>query len=163
MSKSSGLAVLALLVGVSALGLGAYQLLFATPTDTKSGIKNTWYSFDKTSHYAGQAPLDIAIDSLLINFTVKSGESVYFHFNTMLHVSQGERFIFNFVLDNVILGGSPYPNWTIERTNNTLPISLQLSLDTVSAGAHNVTIGIYSRDATNYISSSTLLVQTYVP
>ncbi len=163
MSKSTGLAVLALLVGVSALGLGAYQMLFVTPIDTKSGIKHTWYSFDRSSHYAGQAPLDIAIDSLLINFTVKSGESVYFHFNTMLHVPGDVNFVFNFVLDSVILWGSLYPGWTIEVFNSTLPVSLQLSLDTVSAGAHNITIGIYSRDAANYISSSTLLVQTYIP
>ncbi|KKM19634.1 hypothetical protein LCGC14_1653660, partial [marine sediment metagenome] len=47
-------------------------------------------------------------------------------------------------------------------TNSTLAVSLQLSLDSVSAGVHNVTIGIYSRDAVNYISSSSLLVQTYI-
>ncbi len=160
MSKSSVLAVLALVVGASGLGLGAYQMLLVTPA--QSGIKHTWYSFDNTSHYAGQAPLDIAIDSLLITFSVKSGESVYLHFNTMLHVPGSMWFLFNFVLDSVILGGSLYPDWSIEQSNSTLVVSLQLSLDTVSAGAHNVTIGIYSRDAANYISSSSLLVQTYI-
>ncbi len=160
MSKSSVLAVLALIVGASGVGLGAYQILLVTPS--QSGIKNTWYSFDKDSHYAGQAPLDIAIDSLLIIFSVSSGESVYLHFNTMLHVPGSVSFIFNFVVDSVILLGSLYPDWIIEQTNSTLAVSLQLSLDSVSAGVHNVTIGIYSRDAVNYISSSSLLVQTYI-
>ena len=161
MSKSSVLGVLALIVGASGLGLGAYQILLVTPS--QSGIKHTWYSFDNSVHYAGQAPLDIAIDSLLITFSVKSGESLYLQFNTMLHVPGSESFIFNFVLDRVILWGSPYPDWIIEQTNSTLAVSLQLSLDTVPNGAHNVTIGIYSRGAANFISSSSLLVQTYIP
>lgn len=112
MSKSSGLAVLALLVGVSALGLGAYQMLFVTPTNSKSGIKNTWYSFDTDSKYAEISPYIIPVDSLLINFTVKSGESVYLHFNTMLHI-ESENFIFVLVLDSVDLLNSPYPTWLI--------------------------------------------------
>ncbi|KKL07606.1 hypothetical protein LCGC14_2584360 [marine sediment metagenome] len=162
MSKSSGLAVLALLVGVSALGLGAYQMFFVTPTNMKSGIKNTWYSFDTDSKYAEITPYIIPVDSLLINFTVKSGESVYLHFNTMLHI-ESENFIFVLVLDSVDLLNSPYPTWLIKQTNSTLSVSLQLSLDTVSVGAHNVTMGITSRNTANYISSSSLLVQTYIP
>ena len=138
-------------------------MLYVTPS--KPGIQNTWYSYDYSNNkYAELSPYVIPIDSLLIDFTVEAGESVYFHFNTMLHIPGSEKFIFVIVLDGVdLLTAGLHPSWLIELTNCTLPVSLQLSLDTVSAGAHNVTMGITSRDTANYISSSSLLVQTYIP
>lgn len=40
MSKSSGLAIVTLLIAIGALGLGLYQIIFAAPTGDGSGIKN---------------------------------------------------------------------------------------------------------------------------
>ena len=64
-----------------------------------------------------------------------------------------------------MLSGPTYPWWVIRTTadRTEAPVSCQLSLDTVTAGAHNVTISIYGNDVDNDIFSSTLLVQTYIP
>ncbi len=168
MAKSSGLAVLALLIAIGALGLGLYQIFFAVaPTDEGSGIKNTWYKFDYSSKKTNPISTTIKIDTLTIDFTVSSGESVYFHFNTKAAVQAGTNSYIqlNFVLDGDVLSGPTYPWWSIHTMGDRIdvPVSLQMSLDTVSAGAHNVTISIFGSDINNEIFSSTLLVQTFVP
>ena len=167
MAKSSGLAVLALLIAIGALGLGVYQMFFAAPTEEGSGIKNTWYDFHYASAATNPTSTIITVDQLTIDFTVSSGESVYFHFNTWAEVDAGVNSYIqlNFVLDGVMLSGPIHPWWVIRTEGNSIeaPISCQLSLDTVSAGAHNVTISIFGNDIDNNIFSSTLLVQTYVP
>ncbi|MFX1328413.1 MAG: hypothetical protein ACFE91_09820 [Promethearchaeota archaeon] len=167
MAKSSGLAVLALLIAIGALGLGIYQIIFAAPTEDGSGVKNTWYDFHYSSEYTSPTSTIIIIDELIINFTVSSGESVYFLFNTWAEVDTGvNKFIqLNFVLDGVMLAGPTYPWWVFRTDADSIeaPISCQLSLDTVTAGAHNITISIFGNDIDNNIFSSTLFVQTYVP
>jgi len=69
------------------------------------------------------------------------------------------------VLDGIVLSGPAHPWWSIRTMGDRIdvPISLQMALDTVSAGAHNVTISIFGSDINNEIFSSTLLVQTYIP
>ncbi|MEE9378296.1 MAG: hypothetical protein V3V33_09705 [Candidatus Lokiarchaeia archaeon] len=179
MAKSSGLAVLALLIAGGALGLGMYQLIFvegppgADGQDGVDGIdgvdavRNTWYDFHYTATYTNPTSTIITVDPLTIDFNVSSGESVYFHFNTWADVDAGANSYiqFNFVLDGVILSGPTYPWWVIRTTSDRIevPISCQLSLDTVTAGAHNATISIVGSDIDNNIFSSTLFVQTYVP
>lgn len=168
MAKSSGLAVLALLIAIGALGLGLYQMFFAVPpADEGSGIKKTWYKFDYASKKTTPISTQIIIDTLTIDFTVKSGESVYFLFNTRATVQAGSNSYIqlNFVLDGIVLSGPAHPWWSIRTMGDRIdvPISLQMALDTVSAGAHNVTISIFGSDINNEIFSSTLLVQTYIP
>lgn len=167
MSKSSGLAVLALLIAIGALGLGIYQLIFASPQDEdQSGIKHTWTKFYYPEVRTNPASTSIIIDELTIDFTVHSGESVYFHFNTKGNVQAGTPSYvqLNFVLDGTTLSGPEYPWWSLTTLGDRIlvPISCQLSLDTITAGNHNVTIGIFGNDNYNSIFSSTLLVQTYV-
>jgi hypothetical protein len=168
MSKSSGLAVLALIVALGAMGLGVYQIIFV-PTTSPSGIRNTWYDFHYSTVYTNPVSTIIPVDQLLINFTVNSGESVYFHFNTWATVDaqwQGVSIMqFNFVLDGNWLSGPQYPWWALISYNESIqvPVALQMSLDTVTVGAHNASISIFGNDADNEIFSSTLLVQTYIP
>jgi len=173
MSKSSGLAVLALIVALGALGLGVYQIIFAPAPPGQDGqdgvdaVRNTWYDFHYAATYTNPTSTVIPIDQLLINYTVSSGESVYFHFNTWAEVDTGVNIYiqFNFVLDGVMLSGPTYPWWVFRTNADSIeaPISCQLSLDTVTSGAHNVTISIFGNDVDNNIFSSTLLVQTYIP
>jgi len=168
MSKSSSLAVLALIVALGALGLGVYQLIFVpAPTAAPSGIRNTWYDFHYSTAYTNPVSTIIPVDQLLINFTVNSGESVYFHFNTWASVDTGVNSLIqlNFVLDGTWLSGPQYPWWALITANDSIdvPVSLQMSLDTVTVGAHNVSISIYGNYVGNSIFSSTLLVQTYIP
>ncbi|MFX1568665.1 MAG: hypothetical protein ACFFCV_09885 [Promethearchaeota archaeon] len=167
MAKSSGLAVLALLIALGALGIGIYQIFFEAPTVSGSGIRNTWYDFHYSETKTNPISTFIIVDQLTIDFTVSSGESVYFLFNTCADVDAGVNSYIqiNFVLDGVMLSGPTYPWWSIRTTADRfeVPISCQLSLDTVTAGAHNVTISIFGNDSDNDIFSSTLMVQTYIP
>lgn len=181
MAKSTGLAVLALIVALGALGFGVFSVVVGGPQgppgqdgldgvngiDGVDAVRNTWYKFHYSSAYTNPISTVIPISQLLINFTVNSGESVYFHFNTWATVDAGvNSFIqFNFYLDGNMLAGPQYPWWVIRTTAASIeaPISLQMSLDTVTAGAHNVTISIFGSDVNNEIFSSTLLVQTYIP
>jgi len=137
------------------------------PADEESCIKKTWYKFDYAAKNTNPISTQIIIDTLTIDFTVKSGESVYFLFNTQASVDAGSNSYIqlNFVLDGVLLSGPAHPWWTIRTMGDRIdvPISLQISLDTVAAGDHNVTIAIFGSDIDNEIFSSTLLVQTYVP
>ena len=48
MSNGKGLGIIALLVGISGLGLGVYTIVFpqVQVIDTKFGIQNTWFNYD---------------------------------------------------------------------------------------------------------------------
>lgn len=169
MSKGSGLAVLALLVALGALGLGIYQIFFAAPavtTEEASGIKKTWYRSTIDSIYTNPKGVDISIDDLLINFTVGSGESVYFLFNAyaVVQSTPSSWISFHFELDGVRLNYPEYPYWMLQSELERMgaAISCQLSLDSVSEGVHNATIIIRANHDFNYIFSSSLLIQTYI-
>lgn len=167
MVKSSGLALAALIMAIGALGIGIYQIVLIVAPPIESGIKHTWYDFHYAAVPTNPATTTITVDQLTIDFTVSSGEYVYFLFNTWADVAAGaNQYIqINFVLDGVQLSGPTYPYWVIRTTASRIevPISCQLSLDTVTPGAHNVTINIFGSDINNDIFSSTLLVQTYIP
>ena len=167
MAKSSGLAVLALLIAVGALGLGVYQMFSAVPGDEGSGIKNTWDKSHYSPLYTNPTGTLLPVSQLTINFTVSSGEHVYFYFNTWAVVYAGvNSYIeFHFMLDGALLSSPPYPWWVFRTFGDRIesPISCQLSHDNVTAGAHYVTISISGSDVNNNIRSSTLIVQTYIP
>lgn len=167
MAKSSGLAALALIIAISALGLGVYQVFFVSaPTGEDSGITNTWYDFHYASEYTSPAFTQLPIDQLLINFTVNSGESAFFLFSTFATVYAGvpSYIQFNFALDGAVLSGPQHPWWVFETFGARIsaPVSFHLALETISPGAHNASIFIYGNNVNNEIFSSTLLVQTYI-
>ncbi|KKK42294.1 hypothetical protein LCGC14_0543290 [marine sediment metagenome] len=167
MAKSTGLAVFALIIAIGALGLGAYQVFFVSaPTSEKSGITNTWYDFHYASENTNPASTQLPIDQLLINFTVNSGESAFFLFSTYATVYAGapSHLQINFALDGAVLSGPQHPWWVLETFGSRIstPVSFHLALETISPGAHNVSIFIYGNNVNNGIFSSTLLVQTYI-
>ena len=135
--------------------------------DGIDAVRNTWYDFHYTETPTNPASTFITVDQLTINFTVSSGESVYFQYNSKATVYAGtpSYIQFNFVLDGVMLAGPQYPWWSILTMDDRIevPVSIQLSLDTITAGTHNVTVSIFGNDINNKVFSSTLLVQTYVP
>jgi len=168
MAKSTSLAVFALIIAIGALGLGAYQVFFiSAPTSPDSGISNTWSDFHYAYVYTNPiSPTWIPVDQLLINFTVNPGESAFFLFSTFATVQAGyfSSLQLNFVLDGVVLAAPTHPSWTL-LTNGTLieaPVSFHYVLETISAGAHNLSIHITGSNIGNNIVSSTLLVQTII-
>ncbi|MFX0104815.1 MAG: hypothetical protein ACFE75_04940 [Candidatus Hodarchaeota archaeon] len=169
MSNGKGLGIIALLIGISGLGLGVYTLVFpqVQVVDTNFGIQNTWFKYDPTG-YPITLGVDMFIDPLTINFTVNSGESVYFLFNTFAIVSgMGVTLIwFRFVLDGSIKSSPTYPEvyFSSEDTVSDQYGSVTLQIaKVISVGFHNLTICIRGTHTTNGIKDSTLLVQTFIP
>ncbi|MFW9880292.1 MAG: hypothetical protein ACFFG0_45035 [Candidatus Thorarchaeota archaeon] len=162
MSKISGLA---LIIALGALGFGIYQIAFSlAPSGEIPGIRNVWADYHHGSQNTFPTSQDIWVDDLLINFTVNSGESVLVIFNTQAIISYSTSLYIYFSLDGVKLSGSNYPFRHIidDQSNMMIPVSFYLVSNTITPGAHNVSIIIYGTYAYNEISQSTLLVQTYV-
>jgi len=170
MAKGKGLAVLALLFGISGLGLGLYSfILIQTPTTeiTKSGIHRTWYNYDQTTYYTNPASFAITMVDLLINFAVETNEYAYVNYIGEACAQTGSLSYVHvwFELDGVILGGPEDPDFLYITTGDRIsgPVSLQHSLDNITLGIHNVTISFLGSDPTNYLQKQSLLVQTYIP
>lgn len=165
MVKGKGLAILALIIGISGLGLGVISLTF--PREQNSGIQKTWFEYDSAIHFTNPIFTDILINAITINFTVKSGESVYGLFNTYATlVDIGEAAIlFNFVLDGFVIGSPVSPEVTFSSDHLTISgsVTLQMATDTILPGLHSITVSIQGNFLNNKIEESTLLIQTYLP
>ena len=162
MSKISGLA---LIIALGALGLGIYQIAFTlAPSGENHGIRNVWSDFHSNTEYTFPTSQHIRVDDLLINFTVNSGESVLFLFNTQALITYASSLYIYFSLDGVELSGSGYPSVHIidDQSTMMIPVTFYYVSNTLSSGAHNVSIIIYGTNLMNQISRSSLLVQIYV-
>ena len=170
MTKGKGLAVLALIIGISGLGLGLYSyILIQTPTTeiTRSGVHRTWYTYDQTTYYTNPASFAITMVDLLINFTVETNEYAYVNYVGEACAQNGSLSYLHvwFEVDGVILGGSDDPDFYFLTTGDRIvgSVSLQHSLDNLTLGIHNITIRALGSDPTNYLQKQSLLVQTYIP
>jgi hypothetical protein len=168
MSNGKGLGILALLIGISGLGLGIYTLVFppVQVQDTDFGIQETWFSYYTTDVFTNPPASFIFIDPLTINFTVNSGESVYILYVGMAAVfGAGLSLIqINFVLDGTILTYPIGPQliFASNSADQYGSVALQTTR-TISAGFHNVTISIWGTNSSNGVTSNSLLVQTFIP
>lgn len=170
MAKGRGLAVLALFIGISGLGLGLYSVFYPQVQNggiSESGIQKTWFKYDSWPHFTYPIYTDKHIDALTINFTINEGESVYYFLSTHAYVISGSisSIVINFVLDGVLLSSPEYPD-AIFSSNNAASsgaVTLQMATNNISAGLHNITISIRGNFQNNAIDESTLLVQTYIP
>ncbi|MFX0167257.1 MAG: hypothetical protein ACFE9V_18190 [Candidatus Hodarchaeota archaeon] len=168
MSNGKGLGILAFIIGISGLGLGVYTIVFpqVQDVDTNFGIQNTWFKYDSAAYATNPPATDIEIAALTINFTVNSGESVYFLFDTFALVSGAGLAIiqFAFVLDGLIKSPPNYPEvyFASDSVDQYGSVTLQIA-KVISAGSHNLTICIKGSHTTNGIKDSTLLVQTFIP
>ncbi|MFW9827727.1 MAG: hypothetical protein ACFFEY_09050 [Candidatus Thorarchaeota archaeon] len=170
MSNGKGLSILALLIGISGLGLGIYTFVFppvqVQVVDTNFGIQNTWFKYDPTIYGTNPINTDIIIEPLIINFTVNLGESVYFLFNAWAGAFGALVSILqvHFVLDGVLKAPPDYPLVTFgsDNVDQYGSVTLQVA-KTITAGSHNITISIIGNYASNGISESTLMVQTFFP
>lgn len=165
MVKGKGLAIFALIIGISGLGLGVISLTF--PQGQNSGIQKTWFIYDSGVHFTNPTYTDIPINAITINFTVKSGESVYGLFNT--HATLVDfglaTIIFKFVLDGYVISSPVSPETMFSSDNQEVSgsVTLQMATDTILPGFHTATISIQGNFLNNAIDESTLLIQTYFP
>lgn len=170
MSSGKGLAITALLVGISALALGAYSVVIVPGQigdASNFGIQQTWFSHDPDVYVTNPSLTNITIDSLTIDFFVDSGESVYMLFNAQvsLFAIPPASVVVNFVLDGLGLGNPDYPYAIFNSMGDaqTGTITLQVATNKISPGHHNITISIFGTSIVHQIFESTLLVQTYIP
>ena len=168
MSNGKGLGIIALLIGISGLGLGVYTLVFPPEqvVDTNFGIQNTWFNHDSGMYNTAPVGVDLVIPALTINFTVNSGESVYFLFNTYAVVAGGglTSIRFRFVLDGLIKAPPSYPEviFASNGADQYGSVTLQ-AVKVIAAGFHNITISMIGSYTGNGIKDPTLLVQTFIP
>ena len=172
MGKSSGLAVLALLIGIGGLGLGAYsffifsgQIADVEDQFAERAIVDMRYA-EYLEDYTPSA-IDVNESIITINFHVNAGEQVYFLFITraIIYSYSLESFMrFTFSIDGVILdkpyviaGGRNIDEWWLY-----FPVALQYSTPGLSEGSHSVSAMILSSYSSNFVRQSTFLVQTYV-
>ena len=167
-NRGSILGILALIIGIGALGIGGYNL-FVQTTQTGQRIGNTWYKSVEGLFSCSPAYTYTTFSDLTIQFSIKSGESAYFSYNgyifmrltspttgpTSLEVYfslDGQRLDFPHIEAQDYYDGSTYLR---------LPASLQYYNSTLTAGAHNITIVLYGNYNINGVMDSTLFVQTY--
>lgn len=165
MLKGKGLVIFALIVGISGLGLGVISLTL--PPEQNNGIQKTWFVYDSGVHYTNPTYTDIYINAITINFTVKSGESVYGLFithATLVDIGVA-TIIFKFVLDGYVISSPVSPETEFSSNNQEMSgsVTLQMATDTILPGFHTATISIQGNFLNNAIEESTLLIQTYLP
>ena len=173
--RGSVLAILALIVGIGAIGLGGYNIYVQTtqtveePTQTVEEIGNTWYKSEPDFFTCIPAYSYRTFSDLTIQFNVKSGESVYISYNGWIFMrlnspDTGMTFLkIYFSLDGRRLE-SPHieaQDYYDGSTYLKLPASFQYFNSSLSPGGHNITIVLFGNFNINAVSESTLFVQTY--
>lgn len=166
--RGSGLAILALIVGIGAIGLGGYNFYVQT-TQTVEEIGNTWYKSEPDFFTCMPAYDYKTFSDLTIQFNIKSGESAYFSYNCWIFMrltspDTGITFLkVYFSLDGRRLE-SPHieaQDYYDGSTYLRLPASLQYFNSSLSPGVHNITIVLYGNYNINGVRDSTLFLQTY--
>jgi len=178
MSKSSGIAVLALIIALGALGLGVYQIIFVSPpTIEESGVVNTWHSLllntiDVNSTYE-------PIDQLNTTIEVNSGEWVYISFAGNAKLDPIDTLRHALIFYSAIDGDLQAPGFVYEENldNATeddiewIPVSFYVIFKDLDPGTYVISIHVsvaYNScpaqiGGVNSFMGSSLLIQTLIP
>ena len=167
MGKSGkGLGIFALMIAIGALGLSAYQFILPSPSEGASNVRNVWYD-EQTSTFFPITSGYGAIPGLYIMATVNSGESLYVLFNTFAFInnpSTGFFISFKIYIDENVIDepkAEIAPDYTL-TTAQSFSVTLQISINNLSAGTYNITCRAYSGGSSNRLFDSSLYVQTYI-
>ena len=167
MGKSGkGFGILALLIAIVALGLGAYQIILPSPSEGGSNVRNVWYD-EQTSTFFPITSGYGAIPGLYIMATVNSGESLYVLFNAFAFInnpSLGFFISFKIYIDENAIDepmAEIQPDSTLTAAQ-CFSVALQISTSNLSAGTYNITCRAYSGGSTNRLFDSSLYAQTYI-
>ena len=163
---SSILAVIALILAGTAIGLQAYNLLIVNPAVKEE----SWYKHDLNYFQTNPINTFVTFDALTLSFNVSSGQSIYFLYtgrsqleldydgftNLYIYFSiDGIRISTTYIRQKIyykyseILGTSFFHAVSFQYVNNIL-----------SPGTHNVTIVLFGTFEFNGVRDSSILVQT---
>jgi len=179
MGKGSGLAVLALLIGIGGLGFGVYiYFTFNRTIESMQGdidafelgsyVHRTYFD-NRTADYTSATEFSFyEIDNLSITFQVDPGESVYFLFTCraiLVNPTIGQLYMsFRLKIDDVAITLSRTVVGLLNPTSTTSSYSvvLQYADSSLATGTHDVVVET-ERTCTGRIDNCYLLVQTYIP
>jgi len=163
MAKRSGLAVLALIIALGALGIGGYSFILV---QMGSGVHRTYNDENKSTYTSTAEDTWYAIPDLSVSFQVDGAEHVYFSFTCYASLTPSSsicRMNFRLFIDSVAaddslitVGGTSMP------ANTLLSVSLQYFETAIGAGIHTVVVQTM-RECDGFIDNCYLLVQTYTP
>lgn len=165
MGSSKVLTIIALIIGISGLGMSGYTLFFALPANNQSNIQNIWYVSNSDSIFINST--DTLVPDLNIMATVSPGESLHIYFNSDLYFYSHSGI--EILSVHISLNGnkvvSPAATFGADfgiRVWST--ISLQYSNLNISSGVYTIGVIAYmSGDATpeEYLFNMSLLAFTY--
>lgn len=168
MGKGSGLAILALLIGIGGLGFGIFTYFTVNHTiQTESNVHHTYFDSRTTAYTSPAEDSWYEITDLSITFQVASGESVYFLFTCAAILSPtGGVWVMNFRL-NIDDTSIPESNTIVGLATNDVThidysVTLQYGDSSLLPGSHEVTVETM-RECGGQIYNCYLLVQTYIP
>lgn len=152
------IAIIALILGASGFAMGIISLIPAAKEQT------TWYKSNGSTYYSNPAFSWQDVPNLVINYSLKAGESVYFSYLGYAAAFPGsDSYIqVNFKFDGVESSITAMCIRTNSTSNYVIgPISLQWFETGLSSGAHNVTVCMTGSDPHNYIGDHTLFVEIF--
>ena len=163
---SSIIAVFALIIGLGTGGFIIYDNYIAIPPT--SPAENQWFDSSTTVYYMLTSEAWGTISALSIDFSVSSGQNVYFSFMIEINFddnSDPTSYVqIQFRVDNIIW---TYPRIYVRRYNIASPnglrmsASLQIYNTTMPSGTHTVTLVYKGDSTTDSVRSGSLFVQTF--
>ena len=168
MGKGSGLAVLALLIGLGGLGLGLYSV-FILPntiiaqTTNNSEIKQIWTKEQPAVYYTTGSYVEVPDMDLTI--TVNTGETVVIIFNGNFYGSVGVLMGgIRFMRDNVLIPNS-MRDFNIETTGGILmanSIMAHILIDGLVAGTYEIELQAYGNGVNDRLNDGVLIIYTFI-
>jgi len=167
MGKSNGLAILALLIGLGGLGLGAYSV-FILPdtiiaqTTNNSEIIQIWTKEQPALYYTETSYYDVPDMDLTI--TVNTGETVVIIFNGLFrgttgYLAGGVRFMRN----NVLIPNSER-FFNIETTygiNMGYTMTAHILIDNLAAGTYEIELQAFGAGGSDRLEDGVLIIYTF--
>ena len=168
MGKGSGLAVLALLIGLGGLGLGLYSV-FILPntiiaqTTNNSEIKQIWTKEQPAVYYTTGSYVEVPDMDLTI--TVNTGETVVIIFNGNFYGSVGVLMGgIRFMRDNVLIPNS-IREFNIETTGGVQmanSITAHILIENLAAGTYEIELQAYGDGTNERLDNGLLIIYTFI-
>lgn len=162
--------ILGIILAISSLVLGAFTFTVASRIDsqvTNYFAQNSWYRYTNETFNTNPSATYITLPSLMVQFDLEQGESVYFSFSCSAHLESAvsathwSRIFVYFKVDGLFDISDPNAEvgmYSITVTHHFV-LHLQIVRADLFAGVHNVTVVIYGTSTGNYIFESSLFVQ----
>lgn len=142
------LAVFALILAGTAIGLQTYNLLIVSPDEKE----RSWYKHEPDYFRSNPINIYVPFDKLNLSFDVSSGQSLYFLYTgrTQLDLDYDGFTILNiyFLIDGIRISEPRirqrfwYKYSEIRGTSFLDSVSFQYVNNTLSPGTHNVTVAL---------------------